>query len=1709
MYESLSLFAEPTRSWFMHAFGKPTEAQNQAWPAIASGEHVLVIAPTGSGKTLAAFLSAIDRLLQPGNKRTRSKRTGVRVLYISPLKALAVDVAKNLEQPLDGIAAQCEAQGLHALNITVATRSGDTTAQERRHIASHPPEILVTTPESLYLLLTSKTRRILSTVETVIIDEIHAVAGTKRGAHLALSLERLERLVSESRRRESMDSSASVEAIQSDNDAVADAAVGSTTEHTGQDDRIGGGVQASQAWRIQRIGLSATVNPPEEAARFLGGGRPVTIVNPGGRPAMDVKMVEPLDNMRDLDSANVQHRAGGADSRQARPYISGVTPAMQRLAERKGITGVADSGGEDVEQRDGSVSSAITGARGDRTSGSIWPVVERSILDEVLAHRTTLVFVNSRGVAEKLTARLNDMYAESPAAGTAKSSRRIGSDTDEAHESHGPGSPEGREGFAAHYDAVVGSTTMLVDSHEDADVIAMAHHGSVSKDRRKMIEERLKRGELRCVVATSSLELGIDMGSVDLVIQVDTPLSVSSGLQRVGRADHQVGGVSHALFYPLTRQQIVTSACCMESMIAGDIEPLSIPRNPLDVLSQQSVAEASMHDLDVEDWYATVRHSAPFAELSRDMFDAVLGMMSGAYNTEEFSAFKPRLMWNREEGRISARPGAQKIAVTSGGTIPDRGLYTVVLPEADAGKVQRRVGELDEEMVYESRVGDVITLGTSSWQIQEITRDRVVVTPAPGRTARLPFWHGEGAGRDYGFSRTIGRFLRETSAGLMFVSALPHEGMQAEEQPSYTGETIFGSPLRGKLSAQQTEGSFEGKLVTATIPSSPTFSTSILNRLRHDGLDGNAIANLARLLAEQQAATGVVPDDRTLVVERTRDEDGGWRIVLLSPFGRRVHEPWAMAISRRLGVRYGFDGQAYAADDGIVIQLPDGEGHIPMADLFLFDPEDLKADVERQVGESVLFAARFRECAARSLFMPRSEPGRRVPLWQQRLRAAQLLQSARTAKNFPLLLETARECLQDVYDMPALNEVMTGLQSGAIVVKDVETETPSPFAENILFGFVGAVMYQYDQPQAERNAQLLSLDPQVLERLLGTTDMAQVLDSDVIHDVEGELGERTFWNELPDDDVTGRVTRYAKTHGPFTAERLIADLGLHAADAVHTLDALAAKGELLQGHFTDVPAHTPSSLADALAGSGNDGETVQWLHKDVFRRIRQRSLAKARKAVKPVEPAAYQMFMLERQGVGPVGGERYEGVDGLMRVIEQLEGVALPAALWESSIFPARVRDYQPALLDELLTSGDVVWVGSKTGATGALEVGEVAFHPADSLLLDSMPSGPAPSASLASGKVPSSSELSDAVPSCTVLSGQGDSDESSVTMPESILAALDSGGAFHARQLADAAKRVWSETAEPDIDPNTGEIIPQEWSERQFKDALWSLVWQGRVTNSSFAPVRALSAGSSAPRKTGASRRRGRVALIRRAVTDMTLGGLWSAVPGADSDSGDAPRGQAERLLALIDALLDRYGIVAQPLVDRENVPGGYSTLYPVLKRMEEHGRLIRGMFVRGFGAAQFAERETVDALRHPLEGRAQSVVALSALDPANLSGTAIGWPAVAANAVKPVRRAGSVVVLSEQGPVLYATIKSKHLTVFDWSSRPDANCDAGGASRDIDGRWRRAASELAYALKRDGSGTVTFADVNGEPLNARHPFARILHQAGFVPVPQGMRLY
>ncbi|OZG67520.1 DEAD/DEAH box helicase [Bifidobacterium eulemuris] len=1801
MYDCMDAFAEPTRAWFAHAFGEPTEAQRRAWPAIRSGRDTLVIAPTGSGKTLAAFLSSIDRLMShtigepsargrqedveasPVRKRRSGRKTnrGVSVLYISPLKALAADVAKNLMRPLDGIAAECEAMGLPAPEVTVAMRSGDATPQERRRIVSHPPDILVTTPESLYLMLTSKARDVLATVDTVIVDEVHAVAGTKRGAHLALSLERLDELVSRSQRGCGAESGRSDRADE--------------TEPQG-------------SRRVQRIGLSATVKPPEEVARFLAGSQPVEIIDPGSAPDMDLKIVEPLADMRDLQSANVKHRAGGVDARPAgEPAISGVTPAMRRLAKRKGL---AKADGDGIGYQ------AIVGAAGDGMggmgsptgdqAGSIWPVIERSVLEEILAHKTTLVFVNSRGLAEKLTARLNDLYADTIA--PSRHSERS------AAQPRNPdtGSPEGRSSFARHYDAVVGGTTQLVHSHETSDVIAMAHHGSVSKDRRKRIEDDLKNGRLRCVVATSSLELGIDMGSVDLVIQIAPPLSVSSGLQRVGRADHRVGGVSHALFYPLTREQIIGSAASIEAMRAGDIEPIHMPRNPLDILAQHTVAAASMDDLDADHWFEIVRRAAPFAGLERGVFDSVMGMMTGAYNSEDFSAFRPPLMFNEDAGLISARPGAQRLAVTSGGTIPDRGLYTVVLPEADAGKGPRRVGELDEEMVYESRVGDVITLGTSTWQIQEITRDRVTVLPAPGRTARLPFWHGDGNGRDAAFGRTKGRFLRETSAALIPshpdhdpASSRPPEEMlrlrcaplsmtnKHHQRPSEQSTTSACPPEWTAASSCHPERS-----AAESKDPSPRFSESTEQRLIADGLDRNSIDNLAALLAEQRACTGVVPNDRHLVIERCPSEEGDWQVILHSPYGRRVHEPWAMAVSHRIKQRYGFDGQTYAADDGIILRLPDGVAvgeslsygetsadtaaadvsytgqDRPLSDgmssswlrdMFLFDTDELTRDVETQVGESVLFAARFRECAARSLFLPRTDPGKRVPLWQQRLRAAQLLNAARTRRNFPLLLETARECLQDVYDMAALRELMTGLNAGTIALGEAETQRPSPFAENLLFGYVGQVMYQYDVPQAERSAQLLSIDPEVLERLLGSSDMTSVLDEQVITQVEAELAARTFWNDLDLSDVVGRVTRFAKTHGPFTSDEVMRELALDASTVVRTLDELTLRGELLHGRFTAQPVSGESRKAHADAGGTGglesqfteshasepeprvvephtsashaaDSHPDQWLHRDVFRRIRSRSLKKARESVKPVDVSTFQTFLLDRQGVGPVGGERYEGVDGLMRVIEQLEGVALPASVWERSVFPARVRDYQPALLDELITSGDVVWIGSQSGAKPkerVKEPGLVSFHPANSPLPERFGHRDRRAAA-----------------------GVG-------TLPDAIADVLSSSGAYRADQLAALSRGRWEEIA-PEVDSDTGEIVGKAWSDSQFEEALWSLVWQGRVTNSSFSPVRALDAGTRAARAPSrASRRHMRMA----PAIPLNMTGLWMAVDGADGSEADdrsdgaviratgmspeavrsfaasgnpntggsdasevgpsVGRSDGRRLssrpeqvaIARVEALLDRYGVVAQPLVDKENLPGGFSALYPVLRRMEEHGTLVRGMFVKGFGAAQFASKEVVDVLRQSTEGHVESAVALSVLDPANLAGSAVAWPDVSAGATKPIRRAGGVVVIAAGRPVAYAAVKSKHLTIFDGAAgRGGENRD--GSENNEDGEksesyennelLRRALSELTYALRRDSpTGSITFADANGESFAGGNPYTRVLRLVGFTLTPQGMKLY
>lgn len=1683
MDSALSTFSALTASWFRRSLGTPTEVQREAWPVIASGGNALVSAPTGSGKTLAAFLYAIDRLFvehQASAPSSKRRPAGVRVLYISPLKALGADVARNLSHPLQGIMelaekSQPSLDSGDVKEISVAVRSGDSTPKQRRAIASHPPEILVTTPESLYLMLTSKTRGILETVDTVIVDEIHALAGNKRGAHLALSLERLDSLAQQP---------------------------------------------------IQRIGLSATVRPLDEVARFLGGTQPVRIVSAPGDARMDLSVVEPLANMRDL------------------------------------TTSASDD---------------------ERSGASIWPDIERQVLDIVLRHRTTLVFVNSRGLAEKLTARLNDLHAQS-----------LGSTGPAAAARSGFGDPR-------HFPSTIGPSSQMVVAGEDQDAIAMAHHGSVSKERRKRVEEDLKAGRLRCVVATSSLELGIDMGSVDMVVQIAEPLSVSSAVQRVGRADHRVGGVSHAVFFPLTRGQIAGTAAIIESMRSGAIEAIRLPSNPLDILAQQTVAEAAMGELDAEQWYARVRRAAPFARLSRNMYEAVLGMLSGRYTSGDFSAFRPILNWDRESASITARPGAQRLAVTSGGTIPDRGSFSVLLPETDSASPSRRVGELDEEMVYESRVGDVITLGTSTWQIREITRDRVIVLPAPGRSARLPFWHGEGVGRDAEYGASLGAFLREVSQGLL--------------------STDDDVALRRK-DPEESESDFDQATET---------------RLIEDGLDRFARGNLASLLREQRLSTGIVPDDRNIVVERCRDEEGDWRIIVHSPYGRRVHEPWAMAISARIRESYGHDGAVYAADNGIVLRMPDSESTLAARELLAFDTEALEKLLRSQIGQSALFAARFRECAARALFMPRQDPGRRMPLWQQRLRASQLLGAARSVKNFPLVLESTRECLQDVYDIPGLKALMDSINGGAVRLLDRQTATPSPFAASLLFGYTGAFLYAGDAPQAERNASTLSVDPEVLEGLLGDIDVTELLDDRVMAESEAELqrtaddrhghgaegiadllrvlgplsseevaerwdpqiahgdmpavrqedraaaleddlgwlkhrhrivelafGGHEYWVNAQDAqaldgghrDAALRdiVLRYAKTHAPFSTRTIADRFALDHGESMRILG--------------DLQLH--ESLLDLDGGEnaddGPDLDRRRWLHSSVFRILRSRSLRRIRRSIAAVGADVYQDFLLRRQGVGAPGQGVYQGESGLLRVIEQLEGLALPAAVWESDVFVSRVRDYSPGMLDALLASGEVIWLGSsEQGQTqrqaqgrsqGQALMQRIAFYLADSPLLQGR-------LHMTLRRIAMNDRDAQA------QSGEGGGAERQSHDPslrEHVLRLLSSGGAFLSNQLAPVG--------------SDDSLVSHE---------LWSLVWEGRLTNGTFAPVRA-HLEENAPMHRG--RRRGTARALRarpglrsglRAMMSghAELSGLWRAPftteqmqdSLADASlssrrmSTEATEGATERLheqataaylIVLVESLLDRYGVISPAVVNGESIEGGFSALYPVLRRMEEHGSVVRGMYIQGFGAAQFANADTVNLLRSngvangadrsqaalaegpgrgsgkphadspdARQGIGQDCVVLDTSDPANLYGSALNWPAsavmggatvpsetVSSEAVpsrqtasedaagqvessgsfKASRRFGSAVVIIDGRAVLYANPKGHRMLLFAGADESDQ---------------RQAFAALAAYFQRHAKASITFSQMNGKVLLSDPAMRAMMQDASFVPVPQGMRLY
>ncbi len=1353
--DPLATLSPATRAWFEQAFPGPTPAQEQAWPAIASGRHVLVQAPTGSGKTLAAFLLGLDRLNDaPGE--------GLRLLYVSPLKALNYDVERNLRGPLAGLGS----------SLAVGVRTGDTPQRERQQMLRTPPDILITTPESLFLLLTSQGREMLRTVQTVILDEVHAVAGTKRGAHLSISLERLERVV---------------------------------------------------AQPFQRIGLSATQRPLEEIGRFVVGTcREIDLVDAGIRKELDLEVVIPVEDLREL----------GSNSALAQPV----------LPDGVGL-----------------------GPGYEATARSIWPSIYPAILDLVRAHRSTIVFVNNRRLAERLALRLNELAEEE---------------------------------------------------------LARAHHGSLAREQRVEIEELLKVGRIPCLVATSSLELGIDMGAVDLVIQVESPKSVARGLQRVGRAGHELGAVSKGRIFPKFRADLLECAVVAKAMREGAIEETAIPRNPLDVLAQQIVAICADEEIAVAELHELVRGAFPFADLSRQQLENVLDMLAGRYPSDEFAELRPRVVWDRVRSVVRGRTGARRLAVTNAGTIPDRGLYGVF--QVGAGG---RVGELDEEMVYEAREGQTFMLGASTWRIEEITRDRVLVSPAPGVPGAVPFWKGEGVGRPYELGARIGGASRE-------LAALSDEG-----------------------------------------------ATS---RLRDDYLlDELAARNLLAFLREQERA-GALPTDRTVVVESFRDEIGDWRVCLLTPFGGRVHAPWSMALAARIRDALGLEVQFLWSDDGIALHFPDADQPPAVGDL-LVGPDELEDLVVQELGQTALFGARFRENASRALLIPRRRPGQRTPLWQQRLKAQSLLEVARRYGSFPIVLETYRECLQDVFDLPALRSILLGLQTRELDLVEVETPSASPMAASLLFDYVATYMYEDDTPAAERRAQALSLDRELLRELLGAEELRELLDREAIAEVEASLlpkprnadelhdllrragglleqeadpgfletlvrERRAFRLRLGgtdaiaatedaglardalgamppgglpeaflapvDEALATLLTRFARSRGPFTTGEVASRYGLADALVETVLGGLERRERLVRGE---------------LRPGGSERE---WCDPEVLRRLRRATLARLRREVEPAAQEALGRFLPSWHGIDRAGS--------LREALVPLQGLALPVGLWESEVLPRRVRAFQPAALDALCASGELVWVGA------GLDRVAVFFRDDASVL-----------------GAPAATELPEGKEHTAIRGALGGSAE------------------FWLDLLA--ATGLEAEEALP---------------------ALWELVWAGEVTNDAWAPLRA-ERRYGVPRPESRPRRFSRA----RGAGAISTAGRWSLATRLF-------RGAPDRR-ALAELLLERQGIVTRDSVRGEGLAGGYGAVYAELRALETVGVCRRGYFVDGLGGAQFALPGAVERLRELRASDEAEPRVLAAADPAQPYGAALPWPKRAG--ARAARVAGAHVVLLGGEAALY----------------------------------------------------------------------------------------
>ena len=1517
--DPLAPFHPAVREWFAAAFDAPTRPQAMGWPPIARGESTLILAPTGSGKTLTAFLWCLDRVMfpPPPGERTPELRRGCRVLYISPLKALAADVERNLRAPLAGIAQIAARRGEAITLPAIAIRTGDTPQSERARFQREPADILITTPESLYLLLTSNAREALRTVETVIVDEIHALVPTKRGVHLALSLERLEQIC---------------------------------------------------ARPPQRIGLSATQRPLDEVARFLGGAEVV-----GRKSSIASQKSSVGRSEREIEQEFSVHRTV-----RYRPVT--IVDAGQKKALRLTI----DVPVEDMAKLATADEIPSGPASVGDTRPSIWSAIHPRLLELIRAHRSTLIFVNSRRLSERLAGALNELAGET---------------------------------------------------------LVRSHHGSIARPQRVEVEDLLKAGALRALVATSSLELGIDMGAIDLVVQIEAPPSVASGLQRIGRGGHTANAISEGVIFPKFRGDLVACAAVTKAMHEGAVEATRYPRNPLDILAQQIVAMTSMDAWNVDELFAAIRGAAPFAELSRTVFDGVLDMLSGRYPSDEFAELRPRVTWDRVGGTVSARDGAKRVAITNGGTIPDRGLYGVFLLGAGPGAA--RVGELDEEMVFESRVGETFVLGASSWRIEEITHDRVLVSPAPGQPGKMPFWKGDRAGRPLELGLAIGRLTRD-------LLRLP-----------------------------------------------PAAAIDRLTR-EHD-LDARAAENLLQYLNDQLAVARAIPDATTVVIERVRDELGDWRVCVLSPRGGRIHAPWAMAVAARVREETGADVETLWSDDGFVVRFPDVD-QPPDPRLLTPDPDDVQALVVRQLGATALFAAKFRENAARSLLLPKRRPGMRAPLWQQRKRSADLLAVASRYGSFPVLLETYRECLRDFFDMPALISTLADVRSRKVRIATVDTETPSPFAASLLFTYVASFLYDGDAPLAERRAQALAVDQSQLRELLGDAELRDLLDAgaieaverqvqrlepqyfaksaDGVHDLLLGLGDLTR-TELAvrcttadvaasvDDLVRGRraidiriagearvaavedaarfrdalgvplplgipesllqpvrdplgdlALRYARTHAPVVADDFAARYGVGAAAAESLLARLAAEGRLIEGEFRP------------------DGTRREWTDANVLRLIRRRSLAKLRQEVEPVDQAVLGRFATTWQGLV----KRRRGADALLDAIEQLEGAPLAASILETDILPARLDAYDPADLDAITAAGEVVWVGVE--ALGERD-GRVALYLADHLAT-LLP----PQVRL---KADPTSDLDD--------------------RETAILDHLRAHGATFFGALHDAA----------------GDGYPND-----TVDALWTLVWRGLITNDTFHALRAFTRAHAPRRK--ARRPDGTTTFRSRRLAPPSAEGRWSVVPRTVQTAADrSVKSHHTRWAAAIaQQLLARHGVVTRESVAADNLAGGFGVVYPVLKGLEDNGRVRRGYFVAGLGATQFALPGAVDLLRSLRDAPDDpEVIAMSAVDPANPYGATLPWPRVADAGRGATRTVGATVILVDGALAAYLARGDRQLLTL----LPDAEPTRA-----------RTARAVARALADRGVAGMLIEEIDGAP-SSMHAMTPFLNEAGFVTGAAGMQ--